>query len=316
MYGRNVMNFTQPHMSIKRFFFATLFAGVFTLLLKRGGNPTSSGKRTAECHEVLLIHLLSLTEWCTCITMASGTLSYQQEEISEILSQVQLSGNFLQTPPSEFKARDLERESRRLLNYELHSVTIAEYLKVQRIPRGLRIRTRPTFFKENQEFCEKFEQILNKCSFDLMTLTLSYLHNAISTTKTEIHTIEEQLQDIITPEDYNQLKEKITTSLAQQRKEVETTKRNKFFRDTEDYRHNRVYRWSDTTNNRFNYTNKRSSSRDSAQSGSSGDTNFQYRPDNRQRRSQGRRGQSQSQRGQTNTTTRENSGIVTRSQMN
>ncbi|XP_040261997.1 uncharacterized protein LOC120977901 [Bufo bufo] len=208
--------------------------------------------------------------------MTSDTLSYNEDEVTAILSQVTEPSDFLQTPASEFKTRDLERETRRLLNYELHSITLAEYLKTKRIPRGLRIRTRPTFFKDNPEFCIKFEQILNKCSFDIITLTLSFLHTAIMDTKELIQATENQLKEIVSPDEYTQLQQRISTILTDRRKTIEATKRQKFLRDTEDYRLNRVYRWPDSSYRQA--TDKRSSSMDSYRSASSDDSHAQRRP--------------------------------------
>ncbi|XP_040285854.1 uncharacterized protein LOC120999044 [Bufo bufo] len=241
--------------------------------------------------------------------MASETLSFEQDEITHMLSQVNISSDFLQTSPSELKSRDLERESRRLLNYELHCVTLAEYLKVQRIPRGLRIRTRPTFFKDDAEFCNKFERILNKCSFDLIALTLSYLQEAITKTKGEIKTIEEQLTAVLPADEFQQLHTKIESSLQNHKKEVESTKRNKFLRDTEDYRLNRVYKWPDPTNSTNSRYRYRSQSRDSSHSGSEGDPHSQQ--DNYTQHSfRGRR----RNQGRTATTTRRPPNMTTRSQ--
>ncbi|XP_044148696.1 uncharacterized protein LOC122937743 [Bufo gargarizans] len=238
--------------------------------------------------------------------MTSDTLSYQDDEISSILSKVTLTSDFLQTPSSEFKARDLERESRKLLSFELHSVTMAEYLKVKRIPRGLRIRTRPTFFKDNRDYCSKFEQILNKCSFDIMTLTLSFLQQAILDTKELIKSTEEQLQAILSQEDYDKLLEKLRSHLATQRKEIEDTKRNKFRRDTEDYRLSRVYRWPDTPSSNSRW---RSSSTDSSNSGSNRDPSYRSRQmDARPPRTQRRPNRGTYPQGQQPTT------ITTRSQ--
>ncbi|XP_044135048.1 uncharacterized protein LOC122927348 [Bufo gargarizans] len=235
--------------------------------------------------------------------MSSLTFSYNQEETDSILSQVTLPIEFLQTLASELRTRDYERESRRLLNYELHCVTLAEYVRAQRIPRGLRMSTRPTIFKEDKTFCDQFEQILNKCSFDLMTLTISYLQKSIISIKESITAAEQQLRATLAPEALTQLQDRLTSTLTNHRKESEAAKRIFFLRDSEDYRNNRVYRWQESY---FSQNRRRSSSQ--ASSGSSTDTNMESSRSTGflGRRSQGRNryGGGDNQRGRTTVTTR------------
>lgn len=82
----------------------------------------------------------------------------------------------------------------RAITMELHEVTLAEYYKLQMIPRGLRVRLTPTLFSQNKDFKTKFAQILNKCSFDIMTLTVQFLQQERTLVQQEIVQLEEQLQ--------------------------------------------------------------------------------------------------------------------------
>ncbi|XP_073413388.1 uncharacterized protein [Dendrobates tinctorius] len=209
--------------------------------------------------------------------MTSLTFSYNAEETSHIIAQSTLPSDFLRLPPRETRGRDLERTLRRCTNLELHCVTLTEYLKVQRIPRGLRVPLRPTLFSDSSDFCSKFEQIINKCSFDLMTLTLEHLHLGIAKCKEEISNIETQLSSSISTEDFNNLKTKINGVIDQHRRDTETRKRNKFARDTEDYEQNRVYKWRESYNSgNFNaYSNYRSTT-DISSSGSDHDKQASY----------------------------------------
>ncbi|CAJ0947639.1 unnamed protein product [Ranitomeya imitator] len=127
--------------------------------------------------------------------MSSETFSFNAIESAEILSKVTAPSDFLQIPTKELKNRDLERESRRAVNLELHIITIAEYLRVQRIPRGLRVPLQPTFFREDKDYCTKFEHILNKCSADLMTLRV-LSHSAIFIATTNLDTVNAQISAI------------------------------------------------------------------------------------------------------------------------
>ncbi|XP_077132593.1 uncharacterized protein LOC143787590 [Ranitomeya variabilis] len=217
----------------------------------------------------------------------SETFSFNAAEAAEILSKVTAPSDFLQIPTKELKNRDLERESRRAVNLELHIVTIAEYLRVQRIPRGLRVPLQPTFFRENKEYCEKFEHILNKCSADLMTLTLSYLQKDLDSVNTHIQAIESQLTSTMPQEEFQELRTKNLEHLRQHRLEVEKRKRSKFLRDTEDYLQNRVYQWRDTRPSTRRHSSISSSGSTDSRPGTSSSASFLG--NNRGRR-RGRRG--------------------------
>ncbi|XP_077123729.1 uncharacterized protein LOC143781064 [Ranitomeya variabilis] len=175
--------------------------------------------------------------------MTSLVFSYNQEETNSILSKSNLSSDFLKVPPRETRGRDLERESRHLINLELHCATLSEYLRVNRIPRGLRVPLRPTLFSDSTAFCSRFEQILNKCSFDLMTLTVEHLQSAITQSSDTIKNIESQLASSSTAEELGTLKARVQTVIEQHKRDTENRKRIKFQRDLEDYDNNRVYHW-------------------------------------------------------------------------
>lgn len=115
-----------------------------------------------------------------------------------------------------------------------------------RIPRGLRVNLRPTLFSEKPGFREKCEKILNKCSMDIMLLTIENLQEAMEGLPPRIPVIEQQLKDSINASDFTELKERVETYLKNHRKEVELQKRNKCHRDAEDYRLKLVYRWQQT----------------------------------------------------------------------
>ncbi|CAJ0953951.1 unnamed protein product [Ranitomeya imitator] len=140
--------------------------------------------------------------------MSFSTLSYNQEEASTIISQITTPGTFLHTPSEELRTRDFEKDLKRFTALDLHSITLAEYHRVQRIPRGLRVPLRPTLFQDNTEYCGKFESILNKCSMDLIILTIDFLQKEITELKKKISSTEQQLKSTSTPEDLKGLRDK------------------------------------------------------------------------------------------------------------
>ncbi|CAJ0949097.1 unnamed protein product [Ranitomeya imitator] len=166
--------------------------------------------------------------------MSFSTLSYNQVEVSSIISQVTTPGTFLHTPSEELRTRDFE----------------PEYHRVQRIPRGLRVPLRPTLFHDNTEFCTKFESILNKCSMDLIVLTIDFLQKEITDLKSRITTTEQQLNNTLSPEDFRTLKTRLDHTTTELRDNLQARKRSKFLCNTEDYKNNQVYRWQSFRNRR------------------------------------------------------------------
>ncbi|CAJ0942237.1 unnamed protein product [Ranitomeya imitator] len=181
-------------------------------------------------------------------------LSYNQSEAESILAQVNIPSQFLHTSTDQLKSRDLDKIHRRKTALQLHYVTLAEYHKVQRIPRGLRVSLRPTLFSEKADFCEKFEAILNKCSMDLILLTVDYLHKEIPIIEKEIASIESQLRNTISQEEFNKIKTQIDKTMIEFQTQLQERKRLKFIRDSDDYQRGEVYRWtnknSETTERR------------------------------------------------------------------
>ncbi|OCT84276.1 hypothetical protein XELAEV_18022430mg, partial [Xenopus laevis] len=152
---------------------------------------------------------------------------------------------FLHTPHPETRRRDLERALKRSVALELHSCTLAEYHGLKHIPRGLRVHLCPTLFSENSEFCKKFEGILNKCSLDIITITIEYIQKELVTVSEQVSTIEAQLTHLSNrEEDFASLKAQIDKTVLRFREETEECKRRKFVRDAEDYVNALVYRWT------------------------------------------------------------------------
>ncbi|KAM4023156.1 uncharacterized protein ACNLHF_027971 isoform 1-T1 [Anomaloglossus baeobatrachus] len=180
-----------------------------------------------------------------------STFSYNDEESSTIVSRVTTSNKFLATPPEELRGRDYEKELQRQVALDLHLVTLAEYHRTKRIPRGLRVSLRPTLFSDNPLFCDKFEAIINKCSMDIIILTIEFLQKEIQQVSDSIRSTEEQLKQSLSASDLDQLKAKTNDFITNFGTNLETKKRQKFFRDQEDYTKGTVYRWRSGDGSRF-----------------------------------------------------------------
>ncbi|KAM4041075.1 uncharacterized protein ACNLHF_008855 [Anomaloglossus baeobatrachus] len=175
--------------------------------------------------------------------MSAPVLSFNDEQAASILAKVTTRTQFLTIPSDEIRTRDYLRETKRNTALELHAATLAEYYKTQRIPRGLRVSLRPTLFSDNSEYCKAFESILNKCSFDIILLTIDYLQKELISIDANIKNIETQLSQTLNATALEELKTKCGSTLSEYRDTLQIRKRDKFLRDQEDYLKNRVYRW-------------------------------------------------------------------------
>ncbi|XP_077117122.1 uncharacterized protein LOC143773609 [Ranitomeya variabilis] len=178
--------------------------------------------------------------------MSTDTFAYDIATSSNILSQVTSSAEFLKIPATDLRTRDYEKTKRKLVSYDLHCITLAEYHRQSKIPRGLRSHLRPTLFADNQEYCDKYQKILNKCSLDIIVLTVEYLQKEISEIRKNIQAIESQLAATLPSAEWSTLKEKTDKIITEHQKNLQDRKRQKFQRDNDDYLSNRVYRWSDS----------------------------------------------------------------------
>ncbi|XP_069498864.1 rho-associated protein kinase 1-like [Ambystoma mexicanum] len=141
------------------------------------------------------------------------------------------------------RIKQLEYLIRKEINRKRHAITLGRYSRGQRLPRGLRIQLRPTICKESKEFVKKWEAILNKCSLDLIHLTIQELANNLKDLGNEIQEIEKQLVTTLNREEVDAILEDINNKLAGYKTELETKKIWKFRRDTYDYLKDEVYSW-------------------------------------------------------------------------
>ncbi|XP_069604957.1 zinc finger protein 250-like isoform X2 [Ranitomeya imitator] len=177
--------------------------------------------------------------------MSTDTYVYDEATGTTILSRIKTKTDFLHLPSKDVKSRDWEKEKKKLIGYDLHCATLGEYHRQGKIPRGLRCNLRPTLFSDNDKYCTTFQKILNKCSFDIILLTIEYLQEAIKSTEEKIESIETQLTTTLSTTEFATLKSKVDSILTTHQKTLEERKRTKFQRDTEDYLTNNVYKWED-----------------------------------------------------------------------
>ncbi|OCT96826.1 hypothetical protein XELAEV_18009041mg [Xenopus laevis] len=172
------------------------------------------------------------------------SFAYTETDRIRITDAVSGQSDFLNTKDCKQQFRELERLKRKTVSYDLHLRTLAEYIKMQRIPRGLRVRLYPTLFAQDKEFCQKWEAIVNKCSNDLILATMEQIQKELPEMERAVETEAELIRNSFPAEAVAEGTSKLTDHLDKFRVEVEARKRSKFQRDAADYASGRVYRWA------------------------------------------------------------------------
>ena len=177
----------------------------------------------------------------------ASTFEFSEEDYTRIMLEESLFGSQASSShmaDAETTKRLIAKLQAREVRLHLHAVSLSDYLRQRRIPRGLRLQKEPMIGKDNDSFCTKWCDIMNKCSFDLMALSIQELSEQLKNTRAEIERIK---KDSVT-ETFTQ--DRLDTVLAeceQQKrdfeKEIKSMKVKKFERDANDYANNRVYPW-------------------------------------------------------------------------
>ncbi|CAH2219324.1 Hypothetical predicted protein [Pelobates cultripes] len=178
------------------------------------------------------------------------TRVYTQAEVDAIIAKYSTQESVFVTDQTSLYRR-IEYLEKKLINYQLHSETLVEYLRVKRIPRGLRLNIRPSFCKSNQEFCRNWYKVLNKCSLDLITLTVEGLQQELSEFEKLLSDTKQKLAE---GQDKAVVEGKlaaISVKLPKYREEILERKLDKFRRDTVDYLEDKVYTWRQTHSGRY-----------------------------------------------------------------
>lgn len=140
-------------------------------------------------------------------------------------------------------AQRLEYLKKKETRYVLHGSTLSQYYRNKRIPRGLRIIKEPTIGRQDDAFCDKWCDILNKCSLDLMLLVIEHVNTELSKVRGEVINLEKEMKDKCDAGQLKDIHEHCTSLLEGYKKELSEIKLRKYRRDTLDYKNNQVYRW-------------------------------------------------------------------------
>ena len=143
---------------------------------------------------------------------------------------------------SDHLKKNLEKLHLKMTRQQMHGSTLSEYWKNKRIPQGLRLQKAPTIGKNNPAFVQKWSEILNKCSLDLMLLIIDHVKADCSEIEKEIKTQELTLKEQFDA-DFAPIEQSIKETVRHLKEKLLATKLRKYKRDTEDYIRKQVYIW-------------------------------------------------------------------------
>lgn len=184
-------------------------------------------------------------------------------------------------------AQQLESLRRKETSLSLHLSTLAEYLKVKRIPRGLRTTLTPNLLTDDTEYVRKWYGLCNQFSQDLMLLTVQHLQLKLQAIKGDITRIEAELSNSVPPEQYTVISNNIDQIVEKQKENILKVKTRKLARDAKDYEQNEVYSWNKKRKNLRgspNKQNKPQSQRSPAGQSNSTDSETSTSSDNKKKR--------------------------------
>ncbi|KAL7388934.1 hypothetical protein ABVT39_016775 [Epinephelus coioides] len=181
----------------------------------------------------------------------SETFFYTEEDVESILLPHTAFENLVQAEDHGTDAKclfseleDLRKQETRLL---WHAVTLSEYRRQQRIPRGLRINKAPAFGTDDPAFMKRWEQILNKCSLDLEVLLIEKSKAERSKKLEAIKSLETKVNTLPRSDEVTQMEGKMMNSLDSFKIQLKQYKMRKYQRDVKDYKEGTVYQWQKPT---------------------------------------------------------------------
>lgn len=121
--------------------------------------------------------------------------------------------------------------------------TYDKYIENNIIPRGLRIKILPTFETHDENFKAKWEDVLHKCSMQLLKLACEHEKGLVSELTSKINDIERRLSEFSHNELYITRMSRINSEIDRVAQEIIDRKRQKYIRDTTDYTIGTIYKW-------------------------------------------------------------------------
>lgn len=177
---------------------------------------------------------------------SSDVYRLSEEDRDLILTQIATSDLKLplQSASTTNRYQQLESLRRKELTLTLHASTLAEYVRVKRIPRGLRTHLTPNLLTDKSIFTSRWYGLCNQLSFDLMLLSIKHLQEEIDVCKDDIRILEKEIRDNDPPSKVEASLLNIDEAMGRLRESIMKVKLHKFARDTKDYANDEVYTWN------------------------------------------------------------------------
>lgn len=137
----------------------------------------------------------------------------------------------------------LQYYKRKSVRVFMHATALTDYIRENKIPRGLRVQKPPGMFQDDENFKNRWAAILNQCSRDLMILIIEKSKEETANLKEEITKMQEEFKTTCTTEVYDKKIQELESSLREFTAKTKEIKLKKFQRDRKDYSQNRVYNW-------------------------------------------------------------------------
>lgn len=202
-----------------------------------------------------------MTEPGNSATQSSTKFRFSEEDREQILSQVSGTQSVITSATTE--ANDvvarLESLKRKETTLNLHLSTLVDYIKAERVPRGLRSNLIPNLLTEDKEFVENWYGISNQYSQDLMYLMVKHLQKKIQQLQKEIGECELELLNTYPAERCRDIAKTIEGTVQRLKENIVKTKARKFERDARDYEMNEVYSWNKKKRSTKNQKKRQSS---------------------------------------------------------
>lgn len=123
--------------------------------------------------------------------------------------------------------------------------TLQKYVDKEMIPRGLRIKKKPTS-TYSETFLAQWQSTLSDCSFKLMELIIQYEQQSLADLREEVSKTQQSLTAYAHHPDFIEMDNKLKNNLAKLETIIIQIKQSKFNRDYVDYTTNTVYNWMES----------------------------------------------------------------------
>lgn len=121
------------------------------------------------------------------------------------------------------------------------SITLQQYLKLNRVPRGLRSQLFPTFEDLDDDILSKWEDTLTNNSKTLIQILIEIAERKVASLQIKISELEKEIQDLNLKEATEKNYEILKGVLTRHQNEIKDRKRRQLKRDEADYKEGRVY---------------------------------------------------------------------------